>query len=107
MGRLDGDIAVLGAGGKMGPSLVKLVSRALENSKNNRKKKIIAVSRFSSPDIRKDLESYSVDVIPTDLLDNAQLQNLPDARNIIFMAGQKFGTTGNEHNTWATNWEKL
>lgn len=103
MGRLDGDLAVLGAGGKMGPSLVKLVSRAFENSKSRRKKRIIAVSRFSSLDIRKDLESYSLEVIPIDLLDESQLQNLPDARNIIFMAGQKFGTTGNEYNTWATN----
>jgi nucleoside-diphosphate-sugar epimerase len=103
LGRLEGDITVLGAGGKMGPSLVKLVSRALANSSMKGKKKIFAISRFSSFEIRKDLEHYGVEVIPVDLLDDSHLQNLPDARNVIFMAGQKFGTTGNEYNTWATN----
>lgn len=99
--RLDGDLIILGVGGKMGPSLAKLAKNALE--KAGVKGRVIGVSRFSSPRVREDLEDHGVETIAADLLEEAQLQTLPEAENVIFMAGRKFGTTGKEHLTWAMN----
>jgi nucleoside-diphosphate-sugar epimerase len=98
---LSGDIMILGAGGKMGPSLAKLAQKAVAASGAG--KKIIAVSRFGDPKARLDLEQEGIEIIATDLMDDERLQELPDVENIIYMAGTKFGTTGNEHFTWAMN----
>jgi nucleoside-diphosphate-sugar epimerase len=92
---------ILGAGGKMGPSLAKLAQKAVIASKAN--KKIIAVSRFGDSNARLDLENEGIEIIATDLMDDARLQALPEVENIIYMAGTKFGTTRNEHFTWAMN----
>lgn len=94
---LEGDILILGAGGKMGPSLAKLAKRAAPG------KRIVAVSRFSDQSLRSDLERFGVETIPGDLMENDFIHGLPDIRNVIYMAGQKFGTIGNEHYTWAMN----
>lgn len=85
---LEGDLLVLGAAGKMGPSLVQRARRAAPH------KNIYAVARSPIP---------NVETITADLLDREQLAGLPDAPNVIFMAGRKFGSTGNEPLTWATN----
>ncbi|MBO9592583.1 MAG: NAD(P)-dependent oxidoreductase [Niabella sp.] len=98
---LDGDIIFLGAGGKMGPSMIKLASIALRAA--NISKKLIAVSRFSDESAKKELEDLGVEVIAADLLDEAQLQALPDVKNVMYLAGTKFGTRGNEPFTWAMN----
>ncbi|MFS0723203.1 NAD(P)-dependent oxidoreductase [Paenibacillus sp. 1P07SE] len=99
---IDGDIMVLGAGGKMGPSLSRLAARTVrEGGLGDRR--IIAVSRFSSTEARQELEAAGVETIACDLLDDSELTQLPQAANILYMAGNKFGTTGNEHFTWAMN----
>jgi len=95
MAALDGDILVLGAGGKMGPSLARLAVRA--------GKRVVAVARFTSPGLRAALARDGVETVSADLMDEAGLRALPDLPNVVFMAGQKFGTTGNEAQTWAMN----
>lgn len=101
MKQIDGDILILGVGGKMGPTLAQLAKRAIDAAGVD--KKVIGVSRFSNPKEREKLEAFGIETIAADLLDDKALQNLPDAKNIIFMAGNKFGTKGNEHFTWAMN----
>ncbi|MBP1994824.1 NAD-dependent epimerase/dehydratase family protein [Paenibacillus eucommiae] len=98
---IDGDIMLLGVGGKMGPSLARLAMNAIKEA--GVQKKVIGASRFSSGDVKQELEAAGVETISVDLLDDAQLQSLPDVKNVIYMAGNKFGTTGNEHFTWAMN----
>ncbi|QST01728.1 NAD(P)-dependent oxidoreductase [Pontibacillus sp. ALD_SL1] len=98
---LDGDIMILGVGGKMGPTLAKLAKNAVDSAKLE--KQVYAVSRFSKGSLRRDLEAFGVKTIAADLLDEHQLDQLPDVKNIIYMVGHKFGTTGNEHFTWAMN----
>jgi dTDP-4-dehydrorhamnose reductase len=101
MGRLTGDIIVLGAGGKMGPSLARMAKRASDAAGAVRR--VVAVSRFSSEREEACLNDVGVKTIKCDLLDPEQVQALPDAPNVVFMAGMKFGSTGQEHLTWATN----
>jgi nucleoside-diphosphate-sugar epimerase len=94
---VPGDIMVLGAGGKMGPTLARLAKRAAPD------KRVIAVARFSEPAVRTTLEAHGVECITADLLDAEQLAALPDVANIIFMAGFKFGSSGRPDLTWAMN----
>lgn len=101
MARIEGDILILGIGGKMGPSLAKLAKRAVV--KGGLSKRIIGVSRFSNPEKQAALEAEGIETIAGDLLDEAFLKSLPQVTNVIFMAGQKFGTTGNQAYTWAMN----
>ena len=99
--KIKGDITVLGAGGKMGPTLCVLAKNAVKRAGID--KKIIAVSRYSDAEVKKYLEDNDVDVISADLLDRTQLESLPMTENVIFMAGRKFGTDGSEALTWAMN----
>lgn len=99
--KIEGDIMVLGAGGKMGPTLCVLCKNAIK--KAGIKKRVIAVSRFSDPIATELLKSQDVEIIPCDLLDKEKLYALPEAENIIYMAGRKFGTDGEEWKTWAMN----
>ncbi len=101
MRRLSGDVIILGAGGKMGPSLARRVKRATEAA--GVKRRVIAVSRFSSPQSRGELESAGVETISCDLLDRAQIAALPDCENVFFLAGRKFGSTERSDLTWAIN----
>ena len=94
---VEGDIMVLGAGGKMGPTLCRLAKRAAPG------KRVIAVARFSSPGLRDELARHDIESVPCDLLDDAALRALPDVENVVFMAGFKFGATGREALTWAMN----
>lgn len=93
-----GDVIVLGAGGKMGPSLSRMVARAVSDQR-----RVYAVSRWSSNLARRALREAGVEPIQCDLLDVDAVSRLPDAPNAIFMAGQKFGTTGDPSGTWAMN----
>ncbi len=99
--KIDGDIMVLGAGGKMGPTLCKLAINAIKQSGIS--KKIIAVSRFSNDEHASDLQSHGIDVIKADLLEEEQLQALPEVPNIIYLVGRKFGTSDDQSLTWAMN----
>ena len=101
MAELDGDLLILGAGGKMGPSLAALARRAADQAKVE--KRIIAVSRFADDNLRGLLSSQNIETIACDLLEPGTLAKLPDAGNVIFMAARKFGTTGSAHLTWAMN----
>ncbi len=101
MQRLDGDIMVLGVGGKMGPTLARMARRASEAAGIHRR--VIGVSRFSTPGLEEKLKQHGIETIRCDLLNHDQVAALPDARNIVFMAGMKFGTSGNEPMTWTMN----
>jgi nucleoside-diphosphate-sugar epimerase len=94
-------LLVLGAGGKMGPSLAVLAKRAAESA--NHSLDVIAVSRFSNPANRKWLESKGVKTESVDLLDSKALARLPSCRNLIYLVGQKFGTAQNPASTWVMN----
>jgi nucleoside-diphosphate-sugar epimerase len=98
LARLDGDILILGAGGKLGPSLTRL---ALNASRGRRR--IVAVSRFGNRAEADALATAGATVIPADITDDAALAALPDAPNIVFLVGSKFGSTGREAETWYTN----
>ncbi len=101
MAEMAGDLLILGVGGKMGPTLAKLAKRAVDESGSA--KKVIGVSRFSSPGVQTNLTQAGIETIPCDLLNEAELQGLPDISNLIFMVGRKFGSTSNEALTWAMN----
>ena len=99
--KLEGDILILGVGGKMGPALAKLAKQAID--KAGLVKKVIGVSRFSEPGLQEELNQEDIETIKTDLLQDDQLQALPDAKNVLYLAGTKFGTVGKESFTWAMN----
>ena len=98
---LTGDILILGVGGKMGPTLAKQAKRAIDTA--GVPKKVIGVSRFSTPRVQETLHAAGIETIAADLLSEDCLQNLPDTQNVILMAGRKFGSTENEGLTWAMN----
>jgi hypothetical protein len=94
---IDGDIMVLGVGGKMGPTLARLARNAAPD------KRVIGVARFSDAGLRKRLESCGIETIACDLLNRAEVAALPQIPNVIFMAGRKFGAQTDPAMTWAMN----
>lgn len=100
LGRLDGDIIILGVAGKMGPTLARMARRGSDEAGVRRR--VIGVSRFSSGG-QESLQAQGIETICCDLLDEEEVFRLPDAANVVFMAGMKFGATGNESLTWAMN----
>jgi len=92
---------VLGVGGKMGPTLVRMARRATDAA--GRRRRVIGVSRFSSMGEREKLEAHGIETIACDLLAPAAVEQLPDAENVIYMAGMKFGASENASLTWAMN----
>ncbi len=101
LSRLEGDVMILGAGGKMGPSLAARVKRASEEG--GRTRRVFAVSRFSSPEVAKHLTRAGVDIIEANLLDRSAYERLPDVQNILYLAGRKFGSSDRPDLTWAMN----
>src|SRR3569832_10157 len=100
LSRLEGDIIVLGVAGKMGPTLARMAKRASDAAGIRRR--IIGVARLSD-DSDLALQKFGIETIRSDLLNADDDARLPDAANVMFMAGRKFGSTGNEPATWATN----
>jgi nucleoside-diphosphate-sugar epimerase len=96
-GEVAGDLLVLGVGGKIGPTLARLAKRAAPH------KRVIGVARFSEQGLREKLTGWGIECVEADLLDRAAIDALPKPPNVIFMAGRKFGSTGNESLTWAMN----
>jgi nucleoside-diphosphate-sugar epimerase len=94
---LDGDLMVLGVGGKMGPTLARLAKRGAPA------KRVIGVARFSEPGLRERLAGFDVETLAGDLLERDFVRRLPRVANVVFMAGRKFGSQGAEHLTWAMN----
>ena len=99
--RLHGDILIVGAAGKMGPSLARRVHRALERAGS--RSRVLAASRFSVSAVRESLEADGIRTIACDLLDPVQIAALPRADNVLFLAGRKFGTLDRTDLTWTTN----
>ncbi len=99
--KIKGDIMVLGAGGKMGPTLCVLAKNAIK--KAGIQKRVIAVSRGSDPIATKLMQDNDIEVVAMDLLEREKLYSLEEVENVIYMAGRKFGTDGNEWQTWAMN----
>ena len=99
--RLEGDLIVLGVAGKMGPSLARMARRASDLAGIRRR--IIGVARFSSAGLEAELQRHGVETIRCALLDEEAVRRLPDAPNVLYMAGMKFGATGQESLTWALN----
>lgn len=98
---LEGDVMFLGVGGKMGPTLARMAQRASEQSGTTRR--VFGVSRFSDSDLQMNLLNQGIETISCDLLNQESLNHLPSVPNIVFMAAQKFGSTGSEWMTWAMN----
>jgi nucleoside-diphosphate-sugar epimerase len=97
LARADGDLIILGVGGKMGPTLARMAKRAAPA------KRVIGVARFSEKGLEEKLQRQGIDCIACDLLDRAALEPLPRAKNVVFMAGHKFGAAGDPSFTWAMN----
>ena len=97
LAKLNGDIIVLGAGGKMGPTLALMLKKAAPD------KTIYAFSRFSDPAARSSLEQAQIKTIALDLLDETEYHQLPQLENVYYLAGMKFGASGNQPLTWAQN----
>jgi dTDP-4-dehydrorhamnose reductase len=101
LARVGGDIVLLGAGGKIGPTMAMMARRALDAEGSSAQ--VIAVSRFSDPAVRERLQDAGIVVQSADLADPGSYANLPDAAGIFYLAAMKFGTTGQEHRTWWSN----
>src|SRR5215204_3399705 len=97
LGKLDGDIIVLGVGGKIGPTLARLAKRAAPD------KRVVGVARFSEKGVREDLTKWGIECTEADLLERKEIEALPKLPNVVFMAGRKFGSSGHEDLTWAMN----
>ena len=100
--RCPGDVVVLGAGGKMGPTLARLVRRCVDEEGAGARR-VVAVSRWSDAAAERALNDWGVETVRADLTDRDAVMRLPDAPNVVFMAGQKFGTSGAPEATWAMN----
>ena len=98
---LEGDVILLGVAGKMGVSMARMAKRACNMA--GIEKRIIGVSRFSEKEQQSFLEESDVETIKGDLLDQEFINSLPEVSNVIYLAGTKFGTGGNESFTWAMN----
>ncbi|MBT0959442.1 NAD(P)-dependent oxidoreductase [Alphaproteobacteria bacterium KMM 3653] len=94
---IDGDIMILGVAGKMGLTLARMAKRAAPD------KRVIGVARFSAPGSREGLEAIGVETVACDLLDRAQIEALEPVKNVLFMAGRKFGAAQDQPATWAMN----
>ncbi|MEO8526404.1 MAG: NAD-dependent epimerase/dehydratase family protein, partial [Caldimonas sp.] len=97
LSRVEGDLMILGVAGKMGPTLARLAKNALPS------RRVIGVARFSDAAVRERLEAWGIETLACDLLDRAAIEALPDAPNVVFAAGHKFGASGNTPLTWAMN----
>ncbi len=94
---MEGNVVILGAGGKMGPTLAMMLKKASPG------KRIFAVSRFSDKAVRSRIEQAQIETVEADLLDESHYHKLPEAENVFYLAGMKFGSIGNQPLTWAMN----
>lgn len=101
MRRVEGDIVVLGVGGKIGPSLARMARRASDEAGVARR--IFGVARFSSGELQQQLQSQRVETVRCNLLDREALAALPEAPNVLYLAAMKFGSSGQTGMTWAMN----
>ncbi len=98
---LEGDVMLLGVGGKMGPSTARMLLRGFDEL--GQRRRVFGVARFSDPDVRARLDGYGVETILADLMEPGDVEALPECANILFLAGQKFGTASRPELSWAMN----
>ncbi|HEY3268824.1 MAG TPA: NAD(P)-dependent oxidoreductase [Armatimonadota bacterium] len=101
MRRVPGDVLVLGASGKMGPTLTRMLRRAKDAAGDSGR--VLAAARFSNPAAAAALHSHGIETVAADLMNPQDVRLLPEVPSIIFMAGQKFGTADNPEQAWAMN----
>lgn len=94
---LSGDIMILGAGGKVGPTVALMAKRAVDAA--GLKKKVIAVDVQPLDGLAK----QGIKTLTCNMLDLDAVSKLPKVENIVYMVGRKFGSTGSESMTWAIN----
>lgn len=99
--RMEGDVMILGAGGKMGATLATMLRKGFDEL--GKKNRVLAVSRFSSQESRDELAAAGAELVPCDLIERDQVQRLPDCENVFFLAGHKFGAAGAPELAWAMN----
>lgn len=99
--RMEGDLLILGVAGKMGVTTALMAKKGLE--KLGKKNRVIGVSRFSNPAARAKLEKQGIETISADLLNSDDLAKIPQSPNILYLAGQKFGTSDSPEVAWAMN----
>ncbi len=97
LAHIDGDLIILGVGGKMGPTLARMAKRSCPN------KRVVGVARFSDSGLRDSLQREGVECIRCDLLEREAVDRLPRVKNVVFMAGYKFGAADNPGHTRAIN----
>jgi nucleoside-diphosphate-sugar epimerase len=100
-GRLEGDLVLLGVGGKMGPTMARMAQRAMQEAGVHHR--VIGVSRFRQGTLRERLAAWGVETIACDLLDERQVQQLPAAPHVVAMTGFKFGVREHPEQAWAAN----
>jgi len=98
---LEGNVTLLGAGGKMGPSLALRIRRAADAA--GARTRVIAVSRFSDRALAQSLEAYGIECVACDLLDPGRVDGLPDSANVLYLSGMKFGSSERPDLTWMQN----
>ncbi|MEW6305457.1 MAG: NAD-dependent epimerase/dehydratase family protein [Verrucomicrobiota bacterium] len=101
LAKFGGDLILLGVAGKMGPTLARMAKRAFDVA--GMRHRVIGVSRFSTAGSEAQFHAHGIETIRCDLLDETAVRQLPEAPNVIYMAGMKFGSTGQEATTWAMN----
>jgi nucleoside-diphosphate-sugar epimerase len=101
LARLNGDLLILGAGGKMGPTFARMARRAFDAA--GKHSRVIAVSRFTNDVLARDLDDHGIEILSGELFDANFVRNLPDAKNILYLVGMKFGTATDAARTWAAN----
>src|SRR6185436_8517553 len=101
LARLTGDLLILGAGGKMGPTFARMARRAFDAA--GKRSRVIAVSRFSNQAVSRELAADGVEVLTADLFDSDHVRILSHAENVLYLVGTKFGTAQDAAKTWASN----
>src|SRR5690348_17034273 len=101
LGKLDGDILILGVGGKMGPTLARMAARASQEA--GVKRRVTGVARFSNKSLPDWLVRHGVEPLAADLLDPSQVERLPESANVVVMTALKFGASQRPADTWAVN----
>lgn len=89
--RLAGRGIILCGSGKMGPELTVMLRRA--DVAAGVERDIVVASTFNSDTVRKRLVKFGVRCLSADLSDREQIRELPEAPNVIYMIGFKFGSS--------------
>lgn len=98
---IEGDLVLLGGGGKVGPTLARMARRALDSAGSPAK--VVSVSRWSDQAAADEARRHGIEVVSADLGDPDAWAGLPDAGAVVYLLGHKFGSTSNPSLTWWLN----